>query len=194
MILCVHGFSSNISALQFGIEFPLNFCLEWSWQHPHFARHGGNAKTKRSLKAHLENLRDLLLLDRFKRSFFHLHFNDADAHLSWLKVTDKNPVPDHMEHGLGELKDISVVRSRVAEDIREGSIDCVVCKNDIDGEIWLQCTECGMKGHVECWARSFIGEGSIELLPAKGICEFCESELVWGKMILDRKSIVTATE
>jgi structure-specific endonuclease subunit SLX1 len=180
MILVVHGFTTNISALQF----------EWSWQHPQFARHGGGGKTTRTLKRNLENLRDLILLDRFKRSFFHVHFNDSNVYSSWLKITLDNPLPIHMEHGLGELKDIGEVRSRVTKDIREESMDCLVCQKDIDVDSWLQCDECGMKGHIICWARSFLGPGSQELIPVKGKCEFCESELIWGKIILDKKSIL----
>ena len=88
-----------------------------------------------------------------------------------------------MSHGLGELTDVMEEKNRRVADIRGGLGECLLCTIELD--VWLQCQECEMKGHVTCWAREFLAtEEKWEeehLIPVMGKCLFCESLARMGK-------------
>ncbi|XP_073257694.1 structure-specific endonuclease subunit SLX1 homolog [Porites lutea] len=178
MILIVHGFPSDIIALQF----------EWAWQNPTKSRrlrHVFNKKTKESCVAY-----------RFRVLSAMLNvgpWNRLPLTIRWLKQeyqmefdVEQQP-PTHMPIVYGLLNK-KKPKKRNQEECEESkdvcNFKCIECSKRIkDADECLSCISgsCPMKGHLICLAKRFLldsGESSF-LIPVEGDCPLCYCTFLW---------------
>jgi len=96
------------------------------------------------------------------------------------------------EHGIGALPvTYSPEKARLekASDIigfeREGS--CTVCKNDLehDGGVYTICPSPGCESvtHITCLSKHFLASEPEALVPIKGTCPSCQTEVRWVEVV-----------
>ncbi|XP_060806725.1 structure-specific endonuclease subunit SLX1 homolog [Amyelois transitella] len=173
MVLIVHGFPNNISALRF----------EWAWQNP--------SKTIR-----LQHL-NLKKVPR-KESEFHFKLRVMTEMLRvgpwcrlplvirWLEQEyieefpiDRKP-PEHMKICNGPVKS-SNLKKFANVTIHE---ECLLCFKYITTSLSkVTCLnhDCVLVCHLICLASLFLKPG--EFVPIQGLCPFCNINLKWGDLI-----------
>ncbi|KAG9236527.1 hypothetical protein BJ875DRAFT_222465 [Amylocarpus encephaloides] len=64
---------------------------------------------------------------------------------------------------------------------------CDVCLTDLehDGGLYILCpnTKCDAIAHMTCLSKQFLEDGEEELVPIKGNCPKCKTELVWADLV-----------
>ncbi|KAI8928441.1 hypothetical protein BC831DRAFT_448694 [Entophlyctis helioformis] len=198
MVIVVHGFPSEVAALQF----------EWAWQHPHRSRHFKNkrftgARRESLILTKLEVLAELLRLDYWARWPLKLHFVDPEIHAMFGRF---QAPPDHIQITAGDLASLPAVTSLQSNDGQDvdAETDCIICFNTLETDnprAWLGCTwrRCKMRGHVLCLSEWFMeqerlaarAQRSEHLLPIGGTCPICRQSLKWGDLIQAMKQRCT---
>ncbi|KAJ0173229.1 hypothetical protein K1T71_011405 [Dendrolimus kikuchii] len=178
MVLIVHGFPNNISALRF----------EWAWQNP----------TKTIRLQHL----NLKKLPRKESEFqFKLRVMSEMLRVGpwcrlpllirWLEkdfcedFPDERRPPNHMTICHGPVKSKNLKKSSPAVNINE---ECLLCSKHIQSsQSKLTCLNpsCNLITHITCLADLFLSPG--DYVPIEGDCPFCNKKLKWGDLIRKMK-------
>lgn len=184
MVLIIHGFPNEISALRF----------EWAWQNPE--------RSTRLKK----------LVPKTKHSNFIFKFSVVTEMLRigpwcrlpltvrWLKQEyeqefsiNKQP-PSHMPIVYGP---VTIVNSKAKtkliqnQDILPSQLQsggtqargCYLCKMELQDDNKLKCIKCHVESHIICLSRHFLKDDPAHLTPIEGLCPKCKQCLLWGDLI-----------
>ncbi|KAK1779055.1 hypothetical protein QBC45DRAFT_412597 [Copromyces sp. CBS 386.78] len=113
---------------------------------------------------------------------------------------DDDDAQDEKKHGIYALpldympiKEYVAKGQEILEFERQGN--CVVCKEAMEGGrgLYAICpnTGCEAVGHLDCWSRCLLKQeakregsgGGDEILPVKGECPKCQSQVLWRDMM-----------
>ncbi|VVC98501.1 structure-specific endonuclease subunit SLX1 homolog [Leptidea sinapis] len=183
MVLIVHGFPNNISALRF----------EWAWQNPN--------KTIRLQHLHLKKiprketevqfqirvLTEMLRVGPWYRLPLTIQWLEKDF---YQEFPSERRAPGHMKICFGEVK--SRNRKTINDTIKP-TVKCKLCHEYIKGKE-LRCLNenCGLVSHLPCLAELFLIPG--EYIPIQGNCPFCSMMLQWGDLIKKMKGFNSHSE
>ncbi|XP_066930666.1 structure-specific endonuclease subunit SLX1-like [Clytia hemisphaerica] len=188
MVLIIHGFRSQVSALQF----------EWAWQNP--------LKSKRL--NHMKKLRGEKKFDLKLRALSEMlntgPWNRLPLTIQWLKQEYQQnfpvnkPPPIHMPIAYGPLRFAKETSQNTHENVqKETSKLCYFCNNEKEGtkeEKYLSCIvkSCEYVGHITCYAQHFLTTDKSDdtcpnLLPVSGVCPGCKQEILWGDLVRQRQ-------
>ncbi|XP_031634776.1 structure-specific endonuclease subunit SLX1 homolog isoform X2 [Contarinia nasturtii] len=179
MVLIVHGFPNNISALRF----------EWAWQQP---------KESRRLR-HLDELK------RRKpgESFFDLNFriltemlrtppwNRLALTVRWLskEFARDFPVtklpPSHMLIRQGDivLKKAKKPSCPMDDFASQSPVKCIICDRFVSAVERVSCSNsgCSLNCHLICLGQRFLEPG--EYVPISGSCPKCHQIQLWSDVV-----------
>ncbi|XP_059051218.1 structure-specific endonuclease subunit SLX1 homolog [Achroia grisella] len=180
MVLIVHGFPNNISALRF----------EWAWQNPTKTirlQHLNLKKIPRKeteFQFKLRILTEMLRVGPWYRLPLIIRWLEKDYYEEF--PTERTP-PEHMRICHGSVKSRNLQKS-VQESSNSTHIECLLCSNYItNSSSKLTClnTNCDLLAHITCLADLFLQPG--EYVPIQGNCPFCDTPLKWGDLIRKMK-------
>uniref|UniRef100_T1JPD7 Structure-specific endonuclease subunit SLX1 homolog n=1 Tax=Strigamia maritima TaxID=126957 RepID=T1JPD7_STRMM len=181
MILIVHGFPNEISALRF----------EWAWQHPHKSTRLRNLKKKTTKETRLD-FKFRILGEMLTTG----PWNRLPLTIRWLMpkyaVQFKVQPPIHMPITQGDVTSKKINKSH--EIINENVI-CRVCDITFchrppisfqDPKDKFECflPNCDMKAHILCLVKD---NSEDFLIPVEISCPKCFSTLLWGDLVRHRK-------
>ncbi|VDM18718.1 unnamed protein product [Hydatigera taeniaeformis] len=180
MVLVVHGFPNDISALRF----------EWAWQNPYQSRRvpyvHPKAKRETPLQFRFRVLCNMLRVRPWSRLGLTLRWIDQEY------VQEFPPSlspPLHMSIAYGPIESSEpTIETRL-----HGGKSCHLCRHKFETRsgpsIWiLSCPSNCENGiwHLLCLARHLTKDDQ-ELLPLKGLCSSCKIELIWPDLLKNRK-------
>ncbi|VDK35264.1 unnamed protein product [Taenia asiatica] len=182
MVLVIHGFPNDISALRF----------EWAWQNPYQSRRvpyiPPKSKRETPLQFRFRVLCNMLRVRPWSRLGLTIRWINQEY---VQEFPPKLSPPLHMpiEYGPIELSE-----STVGPRLRSGK-PCHLCGNEFKVESgldsWvLSCPANCENGvwHLLCLARHLTKDGQ-ELLPLGGVCSSCKAELMWPDLLKNRKEL-----
>ncbi|KAJ5689300.1 Structure-specific endonuclease subunit slx1 [Penicillium macrosclerotiorum] len=221
MVLVVEGFTSRVGALQF----------EWAWQNPDQSRHldwndveahsdplsssrtgKPKSRSRRSLKAHLEDVHSLLRSTYFVSWPLRIRFFRADVNRVWRVWNDRVDVPlpetkiildgdcpkqSDTTMAVGSINQLPLDYAKL-EDYLEKSmfllddpedLRCQVCKAPVipTAEQIVVCPQSRCQGtnHLLCLSARFLkATNDLNcLVPAGGVCPTCEKYVSWPLMM-----------
>lgn len=187
MVLIVHGFPNEISALRF----------EWAWQNPEKSlrlKHLVPKTRQYNFVFKFNVLAEMLRIGPWTR---------LGLTIRWLKQEYKKDFPMNKQppphipitYGLVQILDKRKAQTEPQNTNLFKSTDkCFVCKmriNEANNEILsknlngLKCPNCQELFHSTCLASFFIDEeeNCLQLLPVNGKCPSCDSHLMWADLV-----------
>jgi len=184
MIVMVHGFPNQISALRF----------EWAWQHPSDSRRLKNLNLKKKSKEKQLDFR-LRVLAHMLRSG---PWNRLSLTVRWLKEEYRIEFPPDLQPPstvrikCGPVKAIKPSTTDISSTDREDTF-CRLCYKTLQKVDKISCpiSTCQAPFHILCLAREFLKSDHTNLLPIDGECPKCSTIIFWTE-IMKTISISTA--
>jgi structure-specific endonuclease subunit SLX1 len=190
MVLIIHGFPNEISALRF----------EWAWQNPE------------------QSLRLKHLVPKTKHYNFIFKFNVVAEMLRigpwcrlpltirWLKQEyeqqfniNKMP-PAHMPIVYGPVK---IVKKPSKQQQQKKAIEvqatqstsqsknCFLCKTLTNDSNRIKCIKCHVDTHMTCLSKVFLNKETDQMMPIEGDCPRCTQCFLWGDLMRFRLGCYT---
>ncbi|XP_028396720.1 structure-specific endonuclease subunit SLX1 homolog [Dendronephthya gigantea] len=182
MVLTVHGFPNEISALRF----------EWAWQHPFRSRRlkrvvANKKSTEKNFAFYFRVLTEMLRIGPWNRLALTIQWLKEDYHMDFDLL--KQP-PVHMAIRFGPITSWKKPKDTKDVGSENASVPmCKICDNLIViQDHLLQClhVDCEMTAHIFCLAKTFLSSREQDkdfCLPLEGDCPICEQNLLWGELI-----------
>uniref|UniRef100_A0A3B5KX41 GIY-YIG domain-containing protein n=1 Tax=Xiphophorus couchianus TaxID=32473 RepID=A0A3B5KX41_9TELE len=179
MVLIIHGFPSDISALRF----------EWAWQHPHSSRRlshvSRRSKRETSLQFHWRVVSNMLQVAPWSR---------LPLTARWLRQEYRMDFDPSLQPPLHIPIAFGNVRAKKKQSLPSAGEDedvmsvCSLCKamvkvKSVSEKLSCFLPFCGMVSHVVCLARYFLRSEPSHLLPVEGQCPSCHGSVLWGSLI-----------
>ncbi|KAJ1962727.1 Slx4p interacting protein [Dipsacomyces acuminosporus] len=190
MLLVVHGFLSQASALQF----------EWAWQNPHMSRHTSSGSVRhdmqralyspsqKRLQTKLATLCAMLALPPFKFWPLAIACPDKEMCADIRDRMQQAQAPSHMRISNCSIAD-EFERARQVEaylGFPGQDEQCDICKAPLmETRPWFRCSACSASSHLACLAGQMAGEdgNNTPLIPTTGRCSQCRAPFVWGQAV-----------
>jgi len=185
MVLIIHGFPNEISALRF----------EWAWQNPEKSlrlKHLVPKTRQYNFVFKFNVLAEMLRIGPWTRLGLTIRWLNQEYKKDF--PVNKQP-PPHMPIMYGLVKILNKQKTQAAQ--QDNSLFksfhiCSVCKvriNEINNNILsknlngLKCPNCQEIFHSTCLASFFVEENSLQLLPVNGACPSCDTYLMWADLV-----------
>ncbi|KAH9631397.1 hypothetical protein HF086_012185 [Spodoptera exigua] len=186
MVVIVHGFPNNISALRF----------EWAWQNPTKTirlQHLNLKKIPRKeseFKFKLRILSEMLRVGPWCRLPLIIRWLEPEYREEF--PPERIP-PEHMSicEGLVKSRNLKTKDSNSIQPDEE----CLLCSANItNGQTKITCLNpnCELLCHITCLADLFLLPG--EYVPVEGNCPFCDIKVKWGDLIRKMKGCAYTNE
>ena len=180
MVLIVHGFPNDISALRF----------EWAWQHPKISRRlnglPGKKSREKTFDYCLRLLASMLRLGPWNRLPLTVRWLQPEYQVEF--PLSLQP-PLHMPLVFGPVKSKKVRGGQPRPQLEAGQTEsCNVCGLSVSQPERLSCLypSCEAVSHVLCLAERFT-EDTEEVIPVLGLCPTCGKEELWGDLVRKRR-------
>lgn len=191
MVLIVHGFPNDISALRF----------EWAWQHPTNSRRLNTLDKKKSNERKFDYELRLLACMLRMGPWYRLPLT-----IQWLLPQYQKPFPAdlqpplHMPICLGPVKSTKPKAKQkgnlnAGEEEKETELLCNLCFEEATVSQRLVCLypRCESVSHTLCLGEHFV-RGTEELIPISGSCPTCGGQELWGDLIKKKRGCYSHVE
>ncbi|KAJ2940268.1 hypothetical protein O0L34_g11837 [Tuta absoluta] len=179
MVLIVHGFPNNISALRF----------EWAWQNPTKTIRLQHLNLKRIPRKESEFQFKLRILSEMLKVG---PWCRLPLLIRWLEkeyfedFPPERAPPGHMVTCHGPVKSRNLKKSQqISSEINIECLLCSKCINESNSKLCCLNPNCELVSHITCLANLFLSPG--EYIPIAGNCPFCNKKLKWGDLIRKMK-------
>lgn len=192
MILIVHDFPDNISALRF----------EWAWQEPKNSRrlkHIESIQRKQSNESHFSYhfriLTEMLNSPPWNRLPLKIRWFEQDYFIAF----PIGRLPDHMVITYGAIKACqkTVGQAQVNKVIMDGirtRKECNLCMKEIkdfeNDRVLCINPRCKLEAHLKCLAKMCLEPN--HYVPIRGNCPLCECKFMWNDIIRKKNGLSVA--
>ncbi|XP_038213340.1 structure-specific endonuclease subunit SLX1 homolog [Zerene cesonia] len=176
MVLIVHGFPNNISALRF----------EWAWQNPSKTTRLQHLDLKKiprkesEFRFKLRVLSEMLRVGPWWRLPLSIRWLEQEYYEEF--PPERHP-PEHMVICYGPVKS----RNQKVDTCASSQMtSCRLCSGDINDK-HLKCLNdnCNLVAHIICLAEKLLTPG--EYIPIEGSCPLCKMYVKWGDLLRKMK-------
>lgn len=187
MVMIVHDFPDNISALRF----------EWAWQEPKASR---RLKTIQSIQRkkpseshfnyHFRILTEMINIPPWNRLPLKIRWLESD----FCTRFPDGRLPQHMSvvHGPIKAKRKRIGQNKMSDELQEAlqmRKECHLCMNEIidlqEDRVFCINPRCKLVSHLRCLAKICLEPG--HYVPIEGICPLCDRKFLWGDIIRKKK-------
>ncbi|CAK1541775.1 unnamed protein product [Leptosia nina] len=183
MVLIVHGFPNNISALRF----------EWAWQNPNKTTRLQHLDLKKiprketEIQFKIRVLSEMLRVGPWYRLPLTIRWLEQDF---YQEFPPERKAPHHIPTCYGPIKARNLKISQLPPTLYSL---CDICSTSIyDNKMTCLNTSCSLAVHMTCLAEHFLPPG--EYVPIEGRCPLCKANLKWGDLVRKLKGCQYADE